>query len=68
MHREQGRTLHPQKNPNSNMTAQNHHHKLRNTTIADRLKTVSWSNDRYYTGVIEPVYGIPTFQLTEKAV
>ena len=24
------------------------------TTIADRLKTVSWSNDSYHTGVVKP--------------
>ena len=38
------------------------------TTIADRLRTVSWGNDSHSTGVIKPVYGIPTFQLTAKAV
>ena len=37
------------------------------TTIADRLRTVSWSNDSHPTGVVKPVYGIPTFQLTAKA-
>ena len=31
------------------------------TTISDRLRTVSWSNDSYPTGVVKPVYGIPTF-------
>ena len=31
------------------------------TTISDRLRTVSWSNDSYQTGVVKPVYGIPTF-------
>ena len=38
------------------------------TTIADRLRTVSWGNDSHPTGVVKPVYGIPTFQLTAKAV
>ena len=33
------------------------------TTIADRLRTVSWSNDSHPTGVAKPVYGIPTFPL-----
>ena len=36
--------------------------------IADRLRTVSWSNNNHPTGVVEPVYGYPTFQLTTKAV
>ena len=36
-------------------------HKKRNqnfgyTTIADRLRTVSWSNSSYLTGVVKPVY------------
>ena len=38
------------------------------TTIADLLRTVSWSNDSHPTGVVKPVYGIPTFPLTAKAV
>ena len=38
------------------------------TTIADRLKTVSWGNDSHLAGVVKPVYGIPTFPLTAKAV
>ena len=38
------------------------------TTIADRLRTVSWGNDSHPTGVVKPVYGIPTFPLTAKAV
>ena len=29
-------------------------------TIADRLKTVSWGNDSHPTGVVKPVYAIPT--------
>ena len=37
-------------------------------TIADRPKTVSWGNDSHPTGVVKPVYDIPTFPLTEKAV
>ena len=32
------------------------------------FKMVSWGNDSYPTGVDEPVYGIPTFPLTTKAV
>ena len=38
------------------------------TTIADRLRTVSWGNDSHPTGVVKPLYGIPTFPLTAKAV
>ena len=38
------------------------------TTIADWLRTVSWSNDGHPTGVVKPVYGIPTFPLTAKPV
>ena len=37
------------------------------TTIADRLRTVSWGNDSHPTGVVNPVYGIPTFPLTAKS-
>ena len=37
-------------------------------TIADRLRTVSWGNDSHPAGVVKPVYGIPTFPLTAKAV
>ena len=38
------------------------------TTIADRLRTVSWSNTNHPTGVVKPVNGYPTFPLTTKAV
>ena len=38
------------------------------TTIADRFRTVSWGDDSHSTGVVKPVYGIPTFPLTTKAV
>ena len=38
------------------------------TTIADRLRTVSWGNNSLPTGVVKPVYKIPTFLLTAKAV
>ena len=39
-----------------------------NTTIADRLKTVSRNSESHPTGVAKPVYGIPTFPLITKAV
>ena len=39
------------------------------TSITQRLqtdfRTVSWVND---TGIVKPVYGIPTFSLTAKVV
>ena len=38
------------------------------TTIADRLNMVNCSNDSYITGVVKPVYKVPTFLLTAKAV
>ena len=44
------------------------HQNVDYTTIADRLRTVSWSNDSKPTGTIKPVYDIPTFPLTAKAV
>ena len=30
------------------------------TTMADQLKTVSLSDDSHPSGVVKPVYGIPT--------
>ena len=38
------------------------------TTIADQLRSVSWSDDIIQAGVDKPVYGIPTFPLASKAV
>ena len=38
------------------------------TAIADRLMTVSWSNNSHTNGVVKPVYGYPTFPLTAKAI
>ena len=38
------------------------------TTSANLLRTVNWSNDSHQTDVVKPVYGIPTFPLTTKAV
>ena len=38
------------------------------TTIADRLRTVSWSNSSYATGVVKPVYRRSTFLLTATIV
>ena len=39
---------------------------LDQTTIADRLKTVSWNNKSNPTGVVKPVDGYPAFPLTAK--
>ena len=38
------------------------------TTIADRLRTVSWGNDSHTTALVKPVFGSPTFSLTAKDV
>ena len=43
------------------------HKNFDHTTIADRLRMVSWSNDSHPTGVVKPGYGIQTFPLTGKA-
>ena len=52
----------------NNVTTQKCHQNVDYTTIADRLRTVSSGNDRHPIGVVKPVYGIPTFPLTAKAV
>ena len=51
------------------------HDNIKNTTknfdyitIADRLRTVSWSNNSHPTGVVKPVYERSTFPLTATAV
>ena len=51
-----------------NVRTQKRYQNIDYTTIAGRLRTVSWSNDRNPTGVVKPVYGIPTFPLTAKTV
>ena len=38
------------------------------TTIADQLRTVSWSNSSHPTSVVKPVYERSTFPLTATAV
>ena len=38
------------------------------TTIANRLRTVRWSNSSHPTGVVKPVYESSTFPLTAKAL
>ena len=52
----------------SQETTQGRLQKFDNTTIADRLRAVRWSNYYHQTGMVKPVYGIPTFPLTTKAV
>ena len=58
----------PTENSNINVTTQKSHQNFDYTTIVDRLRTVSFSNDSQPTGVVKPVYVIPTFQLSTKAV
>ena len=63
--------LHPQKNPKGNVTTQKNATKIIDytcTTIADRLRTVSWSNNSHPTGVVKPVNERSTFPRTTKAV
>ena len=46
------------------MTTWQHKNATKNfdcTTISDILRTVSWRNDSYPTGVVKLEYGIPTF-------
>ena len=44
---------HAQTNPNCIVTTQKRHHKSDCTTIADRLRTVRWSNNSHPTGVVK---------------
>ena len=37
------------------------------TTIADRLRTVSWGNNSHPTGVVKPVNGIQTLPTNQKS-
>ena len=45
---------------------QKRHQNFDYTTIADRLRAVSWSNNSHPTGVVKPVYERSTFPLTAK--
>ena len=58
--------LHPQKTPKSKVKTQRHQN-FDYTLIADRHRTVSWSDDSHPTDVVKPVFGIQTFQFTTKA-
>ena len=53
------KTLHPQKNPESNVATQKRHQNFDYTTISDRLRTISWSNNSNPTGVVKPVLRAP---------
>ena len=60
---------HPQKNPKSNVTTyKNATKNFDNTTIADRLRTVSWSNGSasHPAGMVKPVYEHSTFPLPQQ--
>ena len=60
--------LHPQKIQKATWQHKNVTKILDYTTIADRLRTVSWSNRSHPTGVVKPVYERSTFPLTAKVV
>ena len=77
MQREKGRDLTQSydKSPYTRRRIQNetwqHKNATKNvdyTTIADRLRMVSWGNDSHRTGVVKPINDNPTFTLTETAV
>ena len=55
-------------NSKSNVTTQNATKNFDYSTIADRLRTVSGSNNSHPTGVVKPVYECSTFPLTTIAV
>ena len=52
----------------SKVTTQKRNQNFDYKTIADRLRSVSCSNDLHRTGVVKPVYGIVNFQLTAKHI
>ena len=45
----------------SNVTSQKRHQNFDYTTIADRLRTVSWSNESHPTGVVKTVNGFKKY-------
>ena len=53
---------------NNQLTTEKRHQNIDYTTIADQLRTVSWSNNIHTTGVVKPANGSPTFPVTQKAV
>ena len=56
------------KNKKTTWQHKKRHQNFDYTTIADRLRTVSWSNSSHPTGVVKPVYERSTFQITAKVV
>ena len=50
----------PTEHSQNQWTTQKRHQKLKYTTIADRLRKVSWSNNSHPTGVVKPVYEYPS--------
>ena len=60
--------LHPQKNPKSDVATKNATKNFDYTSIADRLRTVSWSYSSHPTGLVKPVYKRSTFPQTTKAM
>ena len=60
--------LHQQKILKSKVTKQKHQQNFDNTTIKDRLRTISLSSYNYQTGVVKPYCEYLTFQITTKAV
>ena len=57
----------PTPTENANVTTQKRHQNFDYTTIADRLRTVSWGNDSHPTGVVIPVSGILTLPTYRKS-
>ena len=58
----------PTENSTNNWQHENATKNFDYTTIEDRLKTVSCSDNSHPTGAAQPVYGYPTFPLTTTAV
>ena len=54
----------PTENSKTNGQHKNATENIDCTMIADRLRTVSLSNNSHPTGAVKPVYGYPTFSLT----
>ena len=53
----------PTENSKKQRNTRKPHHFVYYTAIADRLMTVSWSNNSHPTAVVKPVYGAQTFTL-----
>ena len=55
--------LYQQKSPKFKVATWKRHQNFDYSTIADRFRTVSLSNGSHPTGLVKPVYGIPTSPL-----